>query len=343
MPRNISVFQTKPSSQNCPVHPGIFDGEDEATQTAKDTSATNRVVVSDDVALLVDARVLANSTYTASSFGLTVRCTPIGQSCQLDDKELPFLCPKFGFTGNFTDPFVIATTNDSSVSNSAISFLVAANLEGSQDSFKELAEESGAIVSRQNGSLLTMFECASQIRRWKYMHAGGVTQALKSIDIELPLAELLLSPMIPGMIPGYVGFGLDLLTNGTAKAASEASSLGQLADAYAGVFSRIAMAAVAPMTRQIPVDSDLAPVQLTIVPLPLALVAMTLGGIVSILALVFGFYAFVSCSKPGVLYYQWELSMVEMTRQFFMPTMGPAVVQRNRDRTTGDTGVGVAV
>ncbi|KAF2499791.1 hypothetical protein BU16DRAFT_524239 [Lophium mytilinum] len=44
----------------------------------------------------------------------------------------------------------------------------------------------------------------------------------------------------------------------------------------------------------------------------------------AILALVLGVLAYRACSKAGVLYYQWEFSMVEMTRQFFNPIVGTA-------------------
>jgi hypothetical protein len=318
--RNDTQFQTSLGRHNCPIHLGIFSGEEEATQTAKNLSANSRVVTFDGVTFLVDARVADNSSFTASTFGLTTQCTSVGEQCQLNDDGLTFTCPKLWFAGTFTKPFVLenmAINDDSSTPKGAVSFLVAANLVETKDTFRDLIDDAGAIVSRRNSSLLTVFQCGSEYRRWQYARTPGTIRTLRSDGIDLSLASLLLSPMIPEMIPGYSGFGLDLLTDGMAKASQNASTLAELADSFASVFSRVAMAPVAPLTRKIPVDTDLAPYSLTVVPLELAIVVLVLNTLVALIVLGFGAFAYKSCTKPGVLYYQWELSMVEMMRQYF--------------------------
>ncbi|KAF2810146.1 uncharacterized protein BDZ99DRAFT_462749 [Mytilinidion resinicola] len=64
------------------------------------------------------------------------------------------------------------------------------------------------------------------------------------------------------------------------------------------------------------------------------MIMMVLSTLMAVLASVLGVLAYRACSKPGVLYYQWEFSMVDMTQQFFNPIASitsPAVAQGHQE------------
>ncbi|OCL13923.1 hypothetical protein AOQ84DRAFT_76925 [Glonium stellatum] len=314
-----STFQMSLGATQCPVQLGTFtdDAESEAYQTARNASFLNRVILSGNTALLTDAGVPPGSSYSASTMGMTTSCTLIGQNCQMSADELIFNCSKQNFAGTFTRPFGLATVNDSSAPPNSIPFLVAVNINGTQGEFERYSSSPSVVVSRRNSVLLTVFECSSEVFELKFAQANGNVQIKSSTPADLAASQLILSPMLPGMMEGYSGFGLDLLAEAMATTSNATTLLQQISDSFAIAFSQITMASATASTTPILIDGDLTSYLLTTVPKAAVWLLVIADGLYALLALGLTIGALICCSNPAVRDVQAQLTIRSLTAKAF--------------------------
>lgn len=331
-----STFQMSLGSIQCPVQLGTFtdDAETEAYQTAKNASFSNRVVLSRNTALLIDAGAPPSSSYTASTFGMTTSCTLIGQNCQMGADDLTFNCSKQGFAGAFTRPFGLATTNDSSTPPNSVAFLVAVNINGTQGEFERYSSSPSVVVSRRNSVLLTVFECSSEVFKLKYAQTNGNIQVKSSTPADLATTELLLSPMLPGMMSGYSGFGLDLLAETMATTSNATTLLQQIADSFATAFSQITMASATASTTPVLNDEILTTYLLTTVPKAAVWLLVVADGLYALLALGLTIGALICSSNPAVRDVQAQLTVRSLAMKVFQQEHRLASVREHQDSYT---------
>jgi len=330
-----STFQMSLGSIQCPVQLGTFtdDAETEAYQTAKNASFSNRVVLSGNTALIIDAGALPSSSYTASTFGMTTSCMLIGQNCQMG-ADLTFNCSKQGFAGAFTRPFGLAITNDSSTPPNSVPFLAAVNINGTQGEFKRYSSSSSVVVSRRNSVLLTVFECSSEVFELKYAQTNGNIQIKSSTPADLATTELLLSPMLPGMMSGYSGFGLDLLAETMATTSNATTLLQQIADSFATAFSQITMASATASTTPVLNDEILTTYLLTTVPKAAVWLLVVADGLYALLVLGLTIGALICSSNPAVRDVQAQLTVRGLAMKVSQQEHRLASVREHQDSYT---------
>ncbi|OCK85440.1 hypothetical protein K432DRAFT_388667 [Lepidopterella palustris CBS 459.81] len=328
--QNLSSLHPDLDFHQCASRLGILSEKDEAYQTATNSSAMDRVVLSKGSALLIDTRAPPNASFVASTFGVTTACTPIEHFCEIDANSSSFTCPKHSFAGNFTKTIVLALADDPSVPFSAIPFLVAANLTRREGMMKRFSNDLSGAVRRQKSPLLTVFECVTQVNAWKYIHYDGTTQGQTFTPIAPANAALVLSPMFPGMIQGYNGFGLDILTDYLAAASGTATSLEQLADSLASIFSQTTMASASGITRPIPNDSDLSTQTLTTIPKLAVWLLVSANISYAFLALLLTIGALWCCAKPSVRDFQAQLTVMGIAAKAFEPDHHRSTSARER-------------
>jgi hypothetical protein len=87
--------------------------------------------------------------------------------------------------------------------------------------------------TQDNSTLLRILGCSSLVYNVRFSHLKGIAVVSKSSPANTTVAKLLLSPMFPGMVPGYADFGHEHLTTTLATAAASANLLKPTEDAFA--------------------------------------------------------------------------------------------------------------
>ena len=190
------------------------------------------------------------------------------------------------------------------------------------------------VVSRRNSVLLTVFECSSEVFELKYAQTNGNIQIKSSTPADLATTELLLSPMLPGMMSGYSGFGLDLLAETMATTSNATTLLQQIADSFATAFSQITMASATASTTPVPNDEILTTYLLTTVPKAAVWLLVVADGLYALLALGLTIGALICSSNPAVRDVQAQLTVRGLAMKVFQQEHRLASVREHQDSYT---------
>jgi hypothetical protein len=140
--------------------------------------------------------------------------------------------------------------------------------------------------------------------------------------------------MLPGMMSGYSGFGLDLLAETMATTSNATTLLQQIADSFATAFSQITMASATASTTPVLNDEILITYLLTTVPKAAVWLLVVADGLYALLALGLTIGALICSSNPAVRDVQAQLTVRSLAMKVFQQEHRLASVREHQDSYT---------
>jgi hypothetical protein len=178
----------------------------EAEMTMKGLSETNKVVrldfnglsdfYNESVMILADAQAPIDSSFIATTYGVSTMFMDIGSDCQITATS--WNCSDHHFDGNVTQPVTIPNSRNLLVEKNGVKWVVAVDIEGYNNSFSSFSNDVNFNITANNTSMLTVMHCETTVWEVEYFKTGEayIPQSIKPADDNT--AKLIFSPLFPG-------------------------------------------------------------------------------------------------------------------------------------------------
>lgn len=101
--------------------------------------------------------------YGVSSVGISSKCVPVGQDCQLNPDSLTYNCSSYSVSGDFAKTLSLGYKEGQHSSASNVSWLAAVNLRMNGSTLLSNSQPGAAVSTHNNGTLLTILSCSSRV------------------------------------------------------------------------------------------------------------------------------------------------------------------------------------
>lgn len=178
----------------------------EAELTMKGLSEANKVVRLDfsglaefhneSVMILADAQASPESSFVATTYGVSTWFMDIGSDCQITADS--WNCSDHKFDGNAAQPITIPTAKNLILLGNGAQWVVAAHVKGNDNSFAQFTNDVNFNVTGQNSSMFTVMHCETTVWEIEYFKSGEAyyPQSIKAVNATT--AKLIFSPVFPG-------------------------------------------------------------------------------------------------------------------------------------------------
>ncbi|KAF2434873.1 hypothetical protein EJ08DRAFT_693362 [Tothia fuscella] len=233
----------------------------EAHRTARGTSNHNEVVILDfpglkdfyneTISILVEAKAPAESSYMASTYGVATMFKSIGKECHITDTRFSWNCADYSFGGTMTHPVMMPGPELLKPLLNVVKWVMAAKVDGEDTTFEHLENDPDIVID--GASLFTVMHCETAIYKVDYLKLGSkyIPQSVKPANISV--AELIYSPMFPGRLDGFEGFGAEILASQFTSSALSSASKSELEHHWAQALAKLTIASASGIMDSVPI------------------------------------------------------------------------------------------
>jgi len=327
----------------CAIRADLFGGVDEASDTAKGVSSTNKVVAQSEngvsIMLLADSvgGSMASTAYIASTYGVKTTCDSISRDCQLDANDLTWNCSEQSFSGAMTKPVMLvhsdatyaATYHEEfsymhrhlkrqagHTSIGSLDWYAVMNINSAVSPIWQQKSDFATNYTMKN--VFAVLSCHTEAHNITYESHKGQVNISSATPMDLTLATAVLDPIFTEGNQYYSGFGTALIYQAMLNASRTAITFDDMVEAFSKQASRIALASSAGISTPVLNIKDGTSSLVAVVdkrPLYLLDIAIELY---SVIALVQGIVAaWHIWKKPAAKEVQAEMTAMAMVRRAF--------------------------
>jgi hypothetical protein len=206
---DVSTFQTSLGDDGCNGRWDLLIWGEEADRTAKNRSIINKIVQlefeglkdfhDESVMILADANAPPDSSFIASTYGVSSYFEDIGSKCRINNTEYSWNCSDHDFSGVTTHPITIPLPINLRIHENVVMWILAAKVMANNSTFHESANKIDFETSARNASLFTVMHCETAVYEVDYFKNGDkyIAQTIKPVNDSI--ARLIFGPVFPSM------------------------------------------------------------------------------------------------------------------------------------------------